>query len=150
MADIQETVDAWGSYLEDVTDWEALVNGVQPKVVGCGSVYELSNPINRPGESFAIADMRELDLAEPHKHVNGETEIYFVLRGVGKISVGSEISSLYRGVSIVTPPDTVHITKPGKGLVLAVVNTPPFNPDNYVVVDPREQAVIDAVEKLNT
>ena len=149
MAEIQETVDAWSDYLETVADWQQLVEGVKHKVGGCGNVYELPNPIDRPDESFAIADMRALDLAEPHKHINDETEIYFVLQGVGQISVGSEISSLYRGASIVTPPDTVHITKPRKGLVLAVVNTPPFNVENYVVVDPNERAVVEAIEKLN-
>jgi hypothetical protein len=65
MADMQEVVGAWQSYLNTVENWEALVKGVEPKVGGCGLVYELPNPIERPNESFAIADMRELDISEP-------------------------------------------------------------------------------------
>lgn len=131
---MNEVVGAWQEYLGGVSDWEELVKGVEPKVGGCGLVYELPNPIDRPDESFAIADMRQLELSDPHKHINGETEIYFVLQGVGKIAVSSEIKELTKGTVIVTPPDTVHITLPGEDLVLAVVNTPPFELDNYVSV----------------
>lgn len=148
MANMQELVTAWGEYLATVNDWETLVEGIEPKVGGCGLVYEVANPIERPDESFAIADMRQLELSEPHKHINGETEIYFVVQGVGKIAVGNEVHDLAPGTSIVTPPDTVHITLPGKDLVLAVVNTPPFNIDNYVVVDSTDDAVNNAVEAL--
>jgi mannose-6-phosphate isomerase-like protein (cupin superfamily) len=138
MADMNEVVGAWQEYLAGVSDWEELVKGVEPKVGGCGLVYELPNPIDRPEESFAIADMRQLELSDPHKHINGETEIYFVLQGVGRIAVGSEIKELTQGTVIVTPPDTVHITLPGENLLLAVVNTPPFELDNYVSVTPEE------------
>jgi len=145
---MQEVVGAWEEYLLSVDNWETLVEGIEPKIGGCGFVYEVPNPIERPGESFAIADMRELELFEPHKHINGETEIYFVIQGVGKIAVGSEIHDLKPGVAIVTGPDTVHITLPGKDLVLAVVNTPPFKLDNYVVADLAEEAVAAALDKL--
>jgi mannose-6-phosphate isomerase-like protein (cupin superfamily) len=138
MADMNEVVGAWQEYLAGVSDWEELVKGVEPKVGGCGLVYELPNPIDRPDESFAIADMRQLELSDPHKHINGETEIYLVLEGVGRIAVGSEIKELTQGTVIVTPPDTVHITLPGENLLLAVVNTPPFELDNYVSVTPEE------------
>ncbi len=149
MTEALDTAKIWSDYLQSVGEWESLVEGVQPKVGGCGIVYELPNPIDRPNESFAIADMRDLDLAQPHKHID-ETEIYIVLRGAGKIAVGQDIRTLYRGERVVTPPDTVHITKPHKGLVMAVINTPPFNAENYVAVDPREQTVIDAVERLSS
>lgn len=134
MTNINEIVYVWQGYLGGVPDWKELVIGVEPKAGGCGLVYELPNPIDRPDESFAIADMRQLELSDPHKHLNGETEIYFVLQGVGKIAVGSEIKELTQGTVIVTPPDTVHITLPREDLVLAVVNTPPFALDNYVSV----------------
>lgn len=148
MADMNEVVGVWSEYLATVGNWETLVEGIEPKVGGCGLVYEVTNPIERPDESFAIADMRQLELSEPHKHINGEFEIYFVIQGVGKIAVGNEIFPLNPGVSIVTKPDTVHITLPGKDLVLAVVNTPPFNIDNYVVVDSKDDAVNNAIEAL--
>jgi mannose-6-phosphate isomerase-like protein (cupin superfamily) len=145
---MQEVVGAWSEYLATVDNWEALVEGIEPKVGGCGLVYEVPNPIERPDESFAIADMRQLELSEPHKHINGETEIYFVVQGVGKIAVGNEIHDLAPGTSIVTPPDTAHITLPGKDLVLAVVNTPPFEIDNYVVVNTDDEAVSSAIRQL--
>lgn len=147
MADMNEIVGAWSGYLATVDNWETLIGGIEPKVGGCGLVYEVPNP-NRPDESFAIADMRQLELSEPHMHINGETEIYFVVQGVGKIAVGNEIHDLAPGTSIVTPPDTVHITLPGKDLVLAVVNTPPFEIDNYVVVNSDEEAVSLAIKQL--
>lgn len=148
MADIQETVAAWEGYLATVDDWKALVEGIEPKVGGCGLVYEVPNPINRPSESFAIADMSNLDVSEPHRHINGETEIYTVLQGGGKIAVGNEVHELAPGMTIVTPPDTMHVTIPERDLVLAVVNTPPFNADNYVSMTEDDPVVAEALQKL--
>lgn len=150
MADIKEVESAWASYISSIEDWEKLVEGIEPKVGGCGLVYEVPNPIDRPGEGFAIADMRELGISEPHKHINGEVEIYFVLQGVGKIAVGSEVRPLNPGDMVTTPSGIFHITAPNKDLVLAVVNTPPFNIDNYVVMDENEPLVSDAMQKLMT
>jgi mannose-6-phosphate isomerase-like protein (cupin superfamily) len=148
MADIQETVAAWEGYLRTIDDWHKLIDGIEPKIGGCGLVYEIPNPIDRPNESFAIADMRELDVSEPHRHINGEVEIYTVLQGIGKIAVGTDIYELKPGVTIVTPPDTMHITIPTGNLVLAVVNTPPFNADNYIAMTENDPVVADALQKL--
>ena len=69
--EIQEVLNAWSPYLESVTDWQELIEGVIPKSTGCGPVYEIDNPIpNRPNESFAIADMRDIAVTEPHYHPN--------------------------------------------------------------------------------
>lgn len=127
-------VAAWKRYLDSVSDWERLVEGVVPKETGNGLVYELRSPIDRPGESFAVVDMRGLGVTEPHYHTNGEIEIYFVLSGGGIVVVGGEEYEVGPGSVIVTPPDTAHFTVPSGDLVLAVVNTPPFNPDNYKVL----------------
>ncbi len=132
---MEGVVAAWKPYLDSVQDWRQLVEGVEPKPTGCGPVYELPNPIDRPNETFAIADMRELKVSEPHYHANGVTEIYIVLQGSGQIVVGRNLQPIEKGTVIVTPPDTTHFTLPKKDLVLAVINTPPFNADNYVVVD---------------
>lgn len=148
MSNMNEVVGAWQGYLDSAPHWEKLVEGIEPKVGGCGLVYEVSNPIDRPDESFAIADMRSLDVSEPHKHINGETEIYFVLEGVGKIAVGTQVQDLQPGTVIVTPPDTMHVTLPNKDLVLAVVNTPPFELDNYVVVNEDDPIVVSALGEL--
>nr|MCW1907786.1 hypothetical protein [Candidatus Saccharibacteria bacterium] len=69
---------------------------------------------------------------------------------VGRIAVGSDIKELAPGTIIVTPPDTVHITLPEEDLVLAVVNTPPFELDNYVSVaaeaDPLVAQALDSLK----
>lgn len=150
MSNLQDVVRVWSEYLDTVKNWETHVEGLEPKEVGCGLVFELLNPLDRPGESFAIADMRKLELAEPHKHIGGEVEIYYVLQGVGRIAVGSEIQNIGPGDVIVTPSDTVHITLPGEGLVLAVVNTPPFKADNYVLADMDDVAVATTISNLRS
>ncbi len=87
---MNSVVKVWEKYLNSAPDWKQLVEGVDPKPTGCGPIYELPNPIDRPNESFAIADMREVKVAEPHYHPNGETEIYIVMQGLGLIVVGGK------------------------------------------------------------
>jgi len=133
-----EVLEAWKPYLDSITNWEAVVEGIEPKQTGCGPVYELDNPIpGRPNESFAIADMRNIGITEPHYHPDGpeaETEIYIVLQGLGLIVVGGREQQIEKGSVIATPPDTTHYTVPAGELVLAVINTPSFKPENYVPI----------------
>jgi mannose-6-phosphate isomerase-like protein (cupin superfamily) len=129
--DIDGVVAAWQRFLRTAV-WQKLVEGVEPKQTGCGPIYELPNPIDRPNESFAIADMRNLPFAAPHYHANGEVEIYFGLQGSGTVVTGGVPQRFGQGDVIVTPPETAHFTLPESDLVLAVVNTPPFNPNNAV------------------
>lgn len=131
--EIQAALDVWQPYVDAIENWQSHVEGVEPKATGCGPVYELS-PLDRSTESFAIADMRNIDFAQPHTHENGETEIYMVLQGVGRVVVGYEVMNVEKGDTIVTPSGIAHYAVPDKtqGLVLAVVNTPPFNPRNIV------------------
>lgn len=133
-SEINEVLEAWTPYIEAIGDWQALVAGVEPKPTGCGPIYELPNPIDRPNESFAIADMTAVKVAEPHYHTNGETEIYIVLMGLGKIIIGGQESELKPGTVAVTPPETAHFTIPYENLVLAVINTPPFEAANAVTL----------------
>jgi len=137
---IVPVVSAWQRYLIKVSSWQALIEGQEPKQTDCGPVYELPNPINRPSESFAVADMRSIDLAGPHYHSGGESEIYIVLEGAGLTVVGGKEFKLRPGSIVVTPPDTAHFTIPN-GLVLAVVNTPPFNSSNYVALSDSDPDV---------
>lgn len=130
---IQEVIVAWKPYINSIADWKELVAGVTPKATGCGPVYELPNPLNRPNESFAIVDMRKIKSTEPHKHINGEAEIYFVIQGAGMVLVGDKKIAIAKGSIVVTPSETTHVTYPESDLVIACVNTPPFNPKNYVV-----------------
>jgi mannose-6-phosphate isomerase-like protein (cupin superfamily) len=132
--EVDEVVAAWTAYTDTIQDWKSLVEGIEPKQTDCGPVYDVPNPIDRPNDSFAIADMRNLEITGPHYHTNGETEIYIVLTGLGRLFVGYDETELKPGVVSVTPLDTTHFTIPTENLVLAVVNTPPFNPDNAVSV----------------
>ena len=134
--EIQTLVDAWRPYLASINSWQELVQGIDPKATGCGPVYELDNPLGRSNESFAVADMRRIEFAQPHYHANGETEVYFVLAGLGQVVVGNEVRDAVVGDVIVTPSGTVHYALPdkGQGLVLGVVNTPPFKLKNNIEV----------------
>lgn len=145
-----ELIQAWRAYLATVDDWEKLVAGIEPKAVGCGLVYELSNPIERPNESFCIADMRRLAMAEPHRHTGGETEVYFCLQGRARVFIGDEECLLTPGDHLVTPAETTHITIPDRNFVIAVVNTPPFNPANYVVADKHDTTFVRALNYLRS
>ncbi len=130
---ISDIINAWQNYLGSLDDWSDLLIGLTPKQTDCGPVYELENPIERPSESFALCDMREISITGPHYHTNGETEIYFVLEGTGTTYVGGKATKLKQGTVVATPPDTAHFTV-SRGLFLAVVNTPPFDAANYVAL----------------
>lgn len=135
---IEATVAAWKSYFA-TADWQEMVKGIEGQPNGCGLIYEIDNPLDRPNESVAIADMRKLPVAEPHYHPAPTVEIYFALEGSGRVVVGGKEQRLDAGSFLVIPSDTAHFTIP-YGLVLAVVNTPPFKPESYVTLsdsDPR-------------
>ena len=138
---ISELLAAWKPYLDSIRDWRDAVKNIIPKPSGCGPIYELKNPINRPDESFAIADMRHIKFAEPHYHTGDETEIYVVLTGSGLVVVGGKKTQIKTGSTIVIPPDTAHFTIPTENLVLAVINTPPFNINNAKTLSRSDPAV---------
>ncbi|HSX33133.1 MAG TPA: cupin domain-containing protein [Candidatus Saccharimonadales bacterium] len=139
--EIEELINAWQQYIATMGDWQKVVEGVTPKQTYCGPVYEPASPLNRPNESFATADMRGIKVAEPHYHSGGETETYFVISGSGLTVVGGEELEVKAGDVIVTPPGTAHFTLPKENLVLIVINTPPFNPDNNIHVDATKPEV---------
>lgn len=135
MTDISEVLAVWQPYVEAIDDWQKRIVGLEPKTTGCGPVYELGNPLpDRAPEEFAIADMRDILLAEPHYHPNGETEIYIVLSGHGNLIVGGKENHVQKGSVVVIPPDTAHFTIPKENLVLGVINIPSFNSANYVPI----------------
>ena len=125
----QKTVKKWHNFLSSISDWQLLIKNMQPNECGCGLVYEIPNPIPAENESFAIADMRNLAFAEPHYHP--ETEIYFILQGSGLVVVGGQEIAVQKGSVVIIPSNVAHFTIPEKDLVMAVVNTPPFNAANY-------------------
>jgi len=142
---IDETVRIWKDFVDNTGNWQELVKGVEPKQTQCGPVYEPVSPLDRPNESFAISDMRKVKLATPHYHKGGETEIYIVVSGTGITVVGGEVLTLEPGMICVTPPNIAHFTIPQKDLVLVVINTPPFKPENVVdVTDSNPEVGFDA------
>lgn len=123
-----DIIDAWKRFLAN-KEWEALIQGVEPRETGCGLIFELKNPLDRPTESFAICDTRNLARFEPHYHIS-ETEMYIVLQGTGTQVVGGQVQQIEPGSIVVIPPETAHFTVPDKDLVMAVINTPPFDHEN--------------------
>jgi mannose-6-phosphate isomerase-like protein (cupin superfamily) len=143
LPEVQAVLDVWQPYVSGIDNWQALVEGVEPKATGCGPVYELNGLAGRTNESFAVADMRGIEYAQPHYHANGETEIYFVLQGAGRAVVGNKVLKVEKSSVVVTPSNTTHYAIPDKeqGLVLAVVNTPPFRPENNIDITESDPAV---------
>jgi len=130
--DVQALVAIWKRYVDSIDDWQAVAHTVEPKVLGCGPVYELGFPLDRSGENFAMCDMRGVAFAEPHYHPTGNWEIYFVLQGAATVVLGGEERQVTKGDVIVIPPDTGHFTVPADDFVIAMVNTPPFKLENYI------------------
>lgn len=85
--------------------------------------------------------MGNIPYAEPHYHANNEYEIYFVLQGNALVIVGGKEHQLEVGDYIVIPPYTAHFTIPDKEFVIAVVNTPPFDPHNYHILTATNTSV---------
>jgi mannose-6-phosphate isomerase-like protein (cupin superfamily) len=132
-------IQKWQQYLQTIEDWKNLVNDTIPKECGCGLVYELPHIATCSDESFAIADMSNLLISEPHYHP--ELEIYFILQGTGLVVVGNTEHSVQKNSIVVIAPNISHYTVPEKNLVMAVVNMPPFNAQNYVpLLDDNTQA----------
>lgn len=139
---MQDLVNTWTAYLTSREfDWLAAVDGVAPKDFGSGLIYELGNPLARGNEDFAIADMRNVDIADPHYHLNDETEIYIVIQGTGTVVVGNHPREVGPGDVVVTHPGTAHYTVPHDQLVLGVINTPPFDASNYASLSESDDSV---------
>lgn len=127
----QELVSAWQQFLKD-NPWQGLLGSCVPLHENCGTVYELTNFLNRPNENFAIVDMRVIPHAEPHYHPENDYEFYFVLQGTAIVVVGKEENHVKPGDVVVIPPNKAHFTIPDAEYVIACVNTPPYNPEHYI------------------
>ncbi len=137
-AHISHAISLWQDYAHS-QDWHTLVKDIEPKECGCGLVYELSHPLNRTSESFAIADMSNLAFSEPHYHI--DTEIYIILQGTGIVVVGGKEHKVQKDSIIITPPNTAHFTIPEGNLVMAVINIPAFKIENYIPLNADNAAV---------
>lgn len=139
---MQDRIDAWKAFLsKPENNWQQLVVDKPSKDSNCGVVYELENFLQDPNEGFAIVDMRNLTLFEPHYHAHDETEIYIVLHGSACVVVGNQERQVSVGDVIVTPANTAHYVIPDDQCVIAVINTPPFDPKKYVKLAKTDEAV---------
>lgn len=134
-----ELLAAWQPYITSIDNWQNLVATIAPRKTGCGVVYELANPIERPHENVALVDMSGIHFSEPHYHK--ETEIYFVLQGSGIVVVGGKEEVVQKGSAIIIPPYIAHFVIPERDLVIAVVNNPPFVPESYKALTESNHAV---------
>lgn len=119
----------WSLFFESLNSWTSLIKDTQPLSTPCGLIYELPSRPERPQESLAIADMRSLPFMQPHYHP--ETEVYFVLQGTGIIVIGGKQELLQPHSVSIIPSNVAHFVIPLQDLVIAVVNTPPFDRNNY-------------------
>jgi mannose-6-phosphate isomerase-like protein (cupin superfamily) len=139
--ELDELVAAWQAYLETAGNWHAVTEGVTPKESGCGQLYILGNPVGRPNEDYAIADMRELPYSEPHYHPDGYYEFYFVLAGTALVVVAGKERHVKTGDVVIIPPNAAHFSIPDTQFVIAAVNSPAFKPEIYISLHKTSPAV---------
>jgi len=137
---VESIVTRWQTYARDIPNWQSLVEGITPRKTGCGLVYELANPFAGCGESFAIVDMRNIKISEPHYHGEPEVEIYIALQGAGLVVVGGKEHKLSQRSPVIIPPNKAHFVIPDD-LVIAVINVPCFKPGNYMVLTKSNASV---------
>src|SRR6185369_17499663 len=92
----EDLIKAWQAYCQNL-DWQQLIQGIKPKPTGCGPIYEMPSPLDRPGEDFAICDMRPMHITEPHYHPDGNWEFYFCLDGSADVYLGEQQTPLTKG-----------------------------------------------------
>lgn len=143
VAQLQELMDSWQTFYKN-NDYRDLMTRVKPLVDGCGIIYELKNePISstRLHETICIVDMTKVvGATEPHFHRKG-IEIYLILQGTGIVVVGDQEYSVKPGDSVYIPTLLGHYTVPTKDLVLAVVNIPCFDRDDFFDLNVADDTV---------
>lgn len=72
--------------------------------------------------------------------------MYFILQGSALIIIGNTKYKVSKGNELIISPNIAHFTIPNK-CVMAVVNIPPFNAENYFVLTETNTSVqFDYVE----
>jgi mannose-6-phosphate isomerase-like protein (cupin superfamily) len=128
-SEIHEMISVWDTFFKTTT-WQDIARPCAPIVNGCGIIYALPvNFLDRSNEDCAIVDMRNVKFTEPHYHHN--IEIYFIMQGSGIVVLGNKEHAVSAGDIIFITPNTAHFTIPNNDLVMAVVNTPPYTPEDY-------------------
>lgn len=139
-ANVQELNTAWQRFLTQ-NDWQSLITHCTPILSNNGLIYELPNYLARPNESFALVDMRNIGISEPHYHPSNDIEVYMVLQGTACVVIGNKEHPVKQDDILVIPPYHAHYTIPDKQFVMAVVNTPPYEEAHYIVVTQSDESV---------
>lgn len=140
--DVKDRIKAWQAFLNrPENNWQKLIADKLARNSNCGVVYELENFLGDQNEGFAIVDMCNLAFAEPHYHLHDEIEIYIVVHGSACVVVGKEERHVVVGDVIVTPARMAHYVISDDQFVIAVVNTPPFDPKKYVRLTQTDESV---------
>lgn len=149
-------ITAWQQFLTTF-EWKQYIHNIHGEACGCGDIYELPNFLCRPGESIAIADMSKLLVSEPHYHPTGCTEIYIVLQGTALVVVGENQQHVAVGDVIVIHENLAHFTIPQGDFVIAVINSPAFRLEDYILLSESNldvkfdrQLFTELVEKYST
>ena len=66
--------------------------------------------------------------------------MYFVLQGHALVVAGGKEHRVGPGDHVVMRPGMAHFAIPHEDVVLGVVNTPPFQPEQYIVVTEDDPA----------
>ena len=92
-------------------------------------IYEALNPKNDPVDiPYSIAIARVEPFASTKEHFLLHTEIYYILKGRGKITVGDDSSEVVEGDTILIPPRKNQFieNKTSKSLEFLAIVSPPW------------------------
>ena len=103
----------------------ALVSTV-PKATDFGEIWELLATGNA-SSSLAVGNI--VSAVRPHVH-RRESEVYYVMAGRGRVTVGGQTRTLGPGSAVLTPPDVAHFLVPEEPMSILIINVPAFDPTN--------------------
>ena len=100
---------------------------------------EIRSILDRGNSSVKNQSLAEATLApgartEPHAHPRAE-EIYYVLQGIGRMTVGTEERDVGRGDGVLIPPGTRHTIQNigAEPLVFLCCCAPPYSHEDTVL-----------------
>lgn len=101
-------------------------------------VKEIASPRNSNITNLSLAEVmiRPGDSVLAHYHVESE-ELFYVLRGVGTMTVDVESCSIGEGDAVVVPPGSTHcVRNDGKSdLIMLVICSQYYRDEDQMIVD---------------
>jgi mannose-6-phosphate isomerase-like protein (cupin superfamily) len=103
-------------------------------------IREIMHPRNSriKNQSLAEATVKPGEATLEHRHLRSE-EIYYILRGKGRVKVGGEHREVEKYDAILIPPNTSHsIENTGSGdLVFLCCSAPAYSDDDVLLEDEK-------------